>query len=469
MTAIPALPHSEFAEQVVLGSMIVQGDCIPGVVQALGETGDPFYLGHHRAIFRAIVAITEARFVVDPTTLTALLTEEGCMGLVPDGPRYFAKLEASVLSPGAVLAHTQTVLDKWLLRRAIEAGRALQQVASSAGTKPLDAIAQAEQAVSGIANDLRRQKPDPDIALSARQVILEIEARRKNGGVTEGVATGYPDFDRLTGGLHPTEFVVLAARPGLGKSSLAINIAQNVAGIGPDMHRPAAGRVGVFSLEMGHLELVQRMIASMTRIDLMRLRCGIVDGGTQQTRIDPAAARIANAPILIDDKPGMTLVDLRSKARMWANKYADLKLIIVDYLQLLVSGQKRVESRQVEVGILSRSLKELARELYIPVLCLAQLNRETEKRKGADKRPKLSDLRESGSVEQDANLVAFIHRPDERRPEQTELLIEKNRNGPTGDIPLEFAGQFCLFRSSTRNLHHQPPPGRGHGPDENPF
>ncbi|MDE2107505.1 MAG: DnaB-like helicase C-terminal domain-containing protein, partial [Patescibacteria group bacterium] len=280
--------------------------------------------------------------------------------------------------------------------------------------------------------------------------IDRMEAAHQRGGAVSGLATGFPDFDKLTGGLQPGEMIVIAARPSVGKSSLAMNIADHVA---VDLRLP----VGVISLEMTAQSLVSRLLCSRARVNLANIRDGFL-AERDFPKITAAAAKLKDAPLYIDDTRGQTVLQIRAKFRRWWQQHR-IKLGIIDYLQLATAGG-RWESRQQEVAAISCGVRNIAGELGIPILVLAQLNRDVEREKS--RKPRLSDLRESGSIEADADLVGFLYRPEREDDSESEeacpvnLLIAKQRNGPTGDIPLTFLRQFTRFESAARISRDEP-------------
>jgi replicative DNA helicase len=463
---LTSLPHSIEAEMTVLGSMMIDNATIPVALEMLG-TGEAFYGDTHLAIFRAIVDLHDRRIAVEPSTLTAELRERGLLERV-GGLGFLARLETTVIAADNVAAHAEIILEHFQKRRLIEECHRLIGEATGTMTSAHELLNDAEGSISRIAMQ-RRRESTPPISVLARDTLDEIERRSKNRQAISGVATGYSDLDHKTGGFQKTDLLILAARPAMGKTAFALNICQFVA-------MQSRGAVAIFSLEMSAPQLTQRLIASLAHVNLQKIRTGRIDPDTM-TKLGHHAMELAGARILIDDTPGLSLLELRSKARRFAVEQPDLSLVMIDYLQLMTGG-RRFESRQQEVSEISRSLKELARELKVPVLALSQLSRATEQRSGKDKRPILSDLRESGSIEQDADVVMFVHReeyyrrkeeeakagtasPQEMARQQqndrqknaaeiAEIIIGKQRNGPTGTVELLFKPDTATFVNYTK-------------------
>jgi replicative DNA helicase len=482
------MPQSLEAERVALGSMLIDNSVIALAVEALSTDGAPLYSAAHREIYQAILALTDEAAPVDPATVAHELERRGALERV-GGPPYLARLEMSVLTPENIGAHLKVVVDKWQLRRLIEACCEIAEKARE-DSEPVPSLLEgAERAIFSIAST-RRSRRTPKIDELAKEALEEIDRRSKDRRDVTGVATGYADLDAKTGGLQKTDLVILAARPSMGKTAFALNICQNVAGLGSgfrrDQARPA---VAIFSLEMSARQLTQRVLASIARVNLHRLRTGRIDPRMMEL-LEDKAAELAGSSLLIEDTPGLTILELRSRARRLASMRPDLGLVMIDYLQLMTGGGRRSENRQQEVSDISRSLKELARELDVPILALSQLSRQSEQRSGRDKRPLLSDLRESGSIEQDADVVMFVHREDYYRrkekedengggfkrpgsgggggggggggdnggqqafaPEIAEIIIGKQRNGPTGVVELLFLPDLASFMPMSKQRH----------------
>jgi replicative DNA helicase len=426
-------PHDLEAEQSVLGAMMLSKDAIAEVIETL--TGPDFYRPHHEAIFDAILELYGQGEPVDVVTVGAELEKRGDLTKVGGSP-YLHTLVATVPAVATAPYYAGIVRKKAVARRLAETGGKITQIAFGAGEADdmVDAAEAALYAVSGrrAGDDYR---PVGDIM---EATLDELETIGHRGGELVGVPTGFTDLDELTNGLHPGQLVILAARPSLGKSVLSL-----------DLCRSASIRHGLtsvmFSLEMSSREITMRMLSAEARVSLTSMRKGHLtddDWAGLAGRMNAVSA----APLFIDDSPNMTMVEIRAKARRLKQRN-DLRLVVVDYLQLMSSG-KRVESRQVEVSEFSRQLKLLAKELEVPVVAVAQLNRGVEQR--TDKRPLLSDLRESGSLEQDSDVVILLHREDaymkdSTRPGEADLIVAKHRNGPTATITVAFQGHYSRF------------------------
>lgn len=431
-------PYSVEAEQSVLGAMLLDAEA----VLAAGEILRPedFYQENHQHIFRTMVELANRGVACDLVTVSEALRQEGRLEAV-GGIAYLSDLAAAVPSTANIEYYAHIVSEKSLLRQLIrEANRIIEQ--SYAATDEASAILdEAERAILNVAQ--RRGGRD---FLPVREALVEafdrIEYLAQNHGVIPGLSTGFRDLDRLTSGLQPADFIVVAARPSMGKTSFCLNIAQHVAAV---EKRPVA----LFSLEMSREQLVQRLLAAEARISGQKLRTGALDE-EDWPRLVAAMGRLAELPIFIDDSPVLTVMDIRAKTRRLVQEHGP-GLVIIDYLQL-IQGHGRTESRQQEISEISRGLKALAREVKSPVVALSQLSRAVEQR--VDKRPVLSDLRESGAIEQDADLVAFIYRdeyynPDTDKKGIAEVIISKQRNGPTGVVQLAFLKDFTLFYNLT--------------------
>jgi replicative DNA helicase len=425
-------PHNNEAEQSVLGAMLVNPNAIAVVLEALSP--DDFYRESHRTIYRAILALYDRGEEVDVVTLSAQLEREGV--LVKVGGREFVHALAEFV-PAAANAgyYADIVREQAVLRGLIRVGN---EVAELGQTHPGDVASLldlCEQKVFAIQQQRRSQEFQ-----SIREVLVRnferLDMLQREQGVT-GVASGFEGIDQKTGGFQAANLIVLAARPGVGKTSLALNIAQNVA---VDGKAPVA----VFSLEMSAQELGERMMCSAARVSSHKVRTGTLSGD-DYAKLVHAAGELEKAEIYIDDSAGLNMFELRAKARRLASK-VPLSLLIVDYLQLMV-GDSRSENRQQEVAAISRSMKQLARELNVPVIAVSQLNRAPEAR--ADREPQLADLRESGAIEQDADLVMFIYEDpsDPSAKGVIKLKIAKHRNGPTGTVRLGFVRDYTKFRT----------------------
>jgi replicative DNA helicase len=433
-------PHNLDAEQSVLGSMLLDKEAVAAASEVL--QGEDFYSDAHKEIYEAILDTYDQGKPVDLVTLAEALRQRGSLEAVGGGT-YISDLSISVPSTANVRYYIRIIEEKSILRKLISASNEIIKESYEA-SEDLDIIIDhAEKKIFDISQKKNKQSFE-----SIKTILLEtyskIEEMSKNKGRITGVPTGFRDFDMRTSGLNPSDFVLIAARPSMGKTSFAMNIAQN-----------AAVRykvpVAIFSLEMAKDQLAQRMLSSEANVELQKVRTGDLSE-EDWIKLVNAATPLSQAPIFIDDTPGVTAMEVRSKARRLKMEH-NLGLIVIDYLQLM-SGRGKTESRQQEVSEISRSLKALARELQVPVVALSQLSRGPEARQ--DHRPMLSDLRESGAIEQDADLVVFLYRdeyynPDTEKKNIAEAIIAKQRNGPTGTVELVWLGQYTKFASYERH------------------
>ncbi|HVI83250.1 MAG TPA: replicative DNA helicase [Chthoniobacterales bacterium] len=441
-------PHSVEAEQGVLGSMLISPrDAIAEVVEKI--TADYFYVPAHQTIFNVLVDLWNAGAAIDLITFTQVLRDRNLLESV-GGAAAVTNLFTFVPTAANVGYYIDIVRDKYILRSIIAAGTESVRRAYEEQDEVGNLLDEVEQRIFAVGEDRFKGQ-----MLSMKDQVMEaIESIEKlyerKGGIT-GISTGFVEFDRMTSGMHPSEMIVIAARPSMGKTALVMNIAEHVA-ITEKLS------VGVFSLEMSSQQLVQRLLCSRARVNLQKVRDGFL-GERDFPSLTAAASKLAEAKIFIDDSASLTILELRAKARR-LKAQQDVQLIIVDYLQLLRSTSRRAQdNRQLEISEISAGLKGLAKELKIPVIVVAQLNRQPEQRSGG--KPRLSDLRESGSIEQDADLVGLLVRPElyeedeEARQEKSgeaELIIAKQRNGPVGEIPLTFLKEFTRFEDRARNV-----------------
>ncbi len=441
-------PQNIEAEQAVLGAMLIDKEAIAKVTEIL--TSDDFYREAHRVIFNAMMELYNKNEAVDMVTITEILKRDNKLEDI-GGIAYITSLANVVLTAANVKYHADIVAEKSVLRQLVRVSTEIAAMGYEANDDVGTLLDNAESRILEISN--RKKKADftpiNDVLMESVQ---SIEKLLNNKGGLTGLPTGFADLDKLTSGLQPSDFVILAARPSMGKTALALNIVQNVA---LRAHKKAGGEarsVAFFSLEMSKEQLVNRMLCAEAGIDSQRLRVGEMHD-EDWTHLWDACDVMSKAKIYIDDTAGITAMDMRSRARRLKAEHG-LDLIVVDYLQLMQGSGKRNSSndRQQEVSEISRSLKALARELNVPVLALSQLSRSVESRQV--KRPMLSDLRESGSLEQDADIVAFLYREDYYNPEtenkHTELIIAKHRNGPVDTVNLFFQKQFTKFVGFTK-------------------
>ncbi|HEY7896077.1 MAG TPA: replicative DNA helicase [Gemmatimonadaceae bacterium] len=434
-------PYSEEAETAVLGAMLMDQDAILRATEHVDDT--MFYREGNRRIFRAMVAIVERGEVVDPLILADELARRGDLEMA-GGKDYIAFLVDAVPTSANVEYHARIVKEKALQRRLIETCTALITQAYEGRSTAADLLDEAEQRVFQVSQQ-RGMQGFVRIKELMWPTMERIEALQRGGKTITGVPSGFTDLDEMTSGFQNADLIILAARPSMGKSSLVLNIAQFAA---IEKHTPVA----VFSLEMSKESLLQRMLTSEARVDAQRLRKGMLRD-EDFTRMARAAGTLSAAPIWIDDTSGISLLEIRSKARR-LRADAKIELVIIDYLQL-ISGPSS-ESRQQEISLISRSLKALAKELNVPVIALSQLSRAPEQRAG-DHRPQLSDLRESGAIEQDADVVMFIYRqevydgPTDKDGNslegRAEVIVGKQRNGPIGFVNLFFHKSYTRFEN----------------------
>ena len=441
-------PQNIEAEQAVLGAMLIDKEAIAKATELL--SADDFYREAHRVIFSAMLELYNKNEAVDMVTVTEILKRDNKLEDI-GGIAYITSLANVVLTAANVKYHADIVAEKSVLRQLVRVSTEIAAMGYEANDDVGTLLDTAESRILEISN--RKKKNDftaiNDILMDSVQ---SIESLLQNKGGLTGLPAGFADLDKLTSGLHPSDFIILAARPSMGKTALALNIVQNVA---LRAHKVIGGEprsVAFFSLEMSKEQLVNRMLCAEAGIDSQRLRVGEMHD-EDWTHLWDACDTMSRAKIYIDDTAGITAMDMRSRARRLKAEHG-LDLIVVDYLQLMQGSGKRNNSgdRQQEVSEISRSLKALARELDVPVLALSQLSRSVESRQV--KRPMLSDLRESGSLEQDADIVAFLYREDYYNPEtenkHTELIIAKHRNGPVDTVNLFFQKQFTKFVGFTK-------------------
>ena len=443
-------PHNLDAERAILGSMLLANETIPLVMEQLEKAS--FYNTAHQIIYEASTDLNDNGDTVDLTTLTDVLKTQEKLEAV-GGPGYLASLEQYVLSPSNISQYIAIVRDKAQLRRLIQTAATIMDEAHEQKESTVEILTRSEQSIFEIAEG----SVDRDFRKTSElivQAINEISSRYKSKKEITGVPTGYKDLDVLTSGFQPSDLIIIAGRPSAGKTAFALNITSYVA---VHTERP----VGIFSLEMSAEQLSTRLLCALARVPSHRVRSGYVNV-TELERIGEFGKKLSTLPIFISDSPGMSVLEVRAKARRLKAQCPDLALIVIDYLQLMHSrtdGMRRIDNRQQEVSEISRSLKALARELKVPVIALSQLSRLIEYRRGRDRRPMLSDLRESGAIEQDSDVVLFIHRPrdegtDEEEPArdqiqgvECEIIIGKQRNGPLADVKLLFFPDLTLFSS----------------------
>jgi replicative DNA helicase len=422
--------HDREAEQAVLGAMMTDSTVIPRVVAVLGHTSDAFFTRDHQLIYTAILSSYERHNRADVLLVSDELERTNDLNRA-GGDVYLYDLQAPIVETESTEFYGQIVREKSTRRRLIQAGEQINNLARDQEKELNEVLDQAQEEIFRIdhASDKRGFIP---IGSIIKETLEEIESLYKKEAQFVGIPTGFTDFDLMTSGLQRGDLIIIAARPSMGKSTLVLNIAQNVA---TNEERPVA----IFSLEMPAQQVLMRMLAAESPIDFSRLRTGNLTP-EYWDKLTQGVSRLIAAPIFINDARGITIQEVRAEGRRLKGEYHNLALIIVDYLQLL-SGSGRYSGRVEEISDISRALKTLAWELDTPIIACSQLSREVEKR--PDKRPLLSDLRESGAIEQDADLVAFLYREDyydEQADDQgtADLIIKKQRNGPTGTVRLEF-------------------------------
>ncbi len=427
-------PHDLLAEQSALGGMLLSKDAVADVLETL--RGTDFYIPKHELIFEAILSLYSHGEPTDVITVTDELIKTGELQRA-GGADYLHSLTSIVPTAANAAYYASIVAERALLRRLVDAGTRIVQMGYSGQGDAVDLVNNAQAEIYGVAGHETADDYVP-LTTAVDAAVEEIEAARGRDGQMTGVPTGFQQLDQLTNGLHAGQLVIIAARPALGKSTVALDFARSAA-IKHDL--PTI----FFSLEMGRSEIAMRLMSAEASVPLQNMRKGTLDS-RDWTTIAATRGRINDAPLYIDDSPNMTLVEIRAKCRRLKQRNG-LKMVVIDYLQLMTSG-KRVESRQQEVSEFSRALKLLAKELQVPVVALSQLNRGPEQR--ADKKPALSDLRESGSLEQDADMVILLHREsayekENPRAGEADFIVAKHRNGPTDTVTVAFQGHFSRF------------------------
>jgi replicative DNA helicase len=444
-------PHSIEAEQGVLGCVLLSPhDCMGECIEKLKSGHEIFYDLRHQTLFQTLTEMYDEKQAIDLITLQQRLKNIQQLENV-GGLAYLSSLPDAVPSAANLEYYLDIVLEKYLLRKMIQTctgivGRVFDyegQVDALLDEVERDILRISEERVTGASSTIKEL---------VNKAISKIEEYHANQGMLTGISTGFADFDKMTTGLHEGEMIVIAARPSVGKTSLAMNIAEHVS---LEVKVP----VGVFSLEMTADQLVLRMLCSRARVNLRNIRDGFL-AERDFPKLTGAAGKLTGAPLFIDDSSGLSILQLRAKARRMWQQYG-IKLFVIDYLQLLNSTSRRAENRQQEIAEISGGLKSLAKELSVPIIVLSQLNRELEKR-GPGERPRLSDLRESGAIEQDADLVGLMYRETKNKDGEDEsnevesdaipvkLFIAKQRNGPTGDVDLTFLKSYTRFESAAK-------------------
>jgi replicative DNA helicase len=435
-------PHSIQAEESLLGAMLLSRDAIAAAIEVV--SADDFYKPVHGHVYDAITALFGQGEPVDPVTVADQLRRAGLLDAV-GGPAALVTLQAGTPAVGSAARYGRIVEEHAMLRRLIGVAGEIAEL----GYEPPDDVAMAVDRAESLVFDVAQRRVTDSMAPLRElleQKLDHLEMLYERGESITGVPTGYTDLDERLAGLQPSNLVIVGARPSMGKTSFALGIAAHAA-------LEAQTPVLFFSLEMSHLELTQRLLCAEARVDATRMRNGRLHE-SDWPKISHAVGRLAEAPMYIDDNPHLTVMEIRAKARRLKSRAGGLGLIIIDYLQLM-TGRHNAENRQVEVSEMSRGLKILARELEVPVVALSQLSRNLEMR--ADKRPQLADLRESGSLEQDSDVVMFIYREELYNPETpdrgtAEIIVSKHRNGPTGAVQLVFHDRYTRFADMARGV-----------------
>lgn len=443
------LPASIDSERIILGSILLDNDLLSQAIELLEV--DDFYSPLHRRIYRAMIALFEGGERVEAILVAEEIKKEGALDAI-GGVTTIANLAYGLPHFADISQYAKVVKDKAMMRNLIRVCGQISNEALSEEEDAVDVIDNAERMIFAL-SDMRARQGFVPVKSVAATVLKKVQdyASRDTHALT-GLATGFRDLDAQTSGLQKTDLIIIAARPSMGKTAFCLTLAQNAA-----LQEKAV--VAVFSLEMSREQLVMRMLSSEARIDAQRFRTGFISRD-EWPRLADAIAALSESKIFIDDTPGISVLEMRAKARRLLSEQKKLDLIVVDYLQLM-SGSKRSESRQQEVSQISRDLKALAKELEVPILALSQLSRAPEMRNPP--KPLMSDLRESGSIEQDADVVAFIFREDyynqtDENAGLAELIIAKQRNGPTGTVNLAFLKEFTRFEnlyrgSNTREVY----------------
>ena len=428
-------PQDIAAEQSVLGGMLLSKDAIADVVETL--RGTDFYRPAHELVFEAALDLYGRGEPADAVTVAAELTKRGELARV-GGAAYLHTLMQSVPTAANAAYYARIVRERAILRRLVEAGTRIVQLGYAAEGGQVDDLVDRAQAEVYAVTERRTSEDYLPLSEIMEGTLDEIEAIGSRSGEMVGVPTGFADLDQLTNGLHPGQMIVVAARPGLGKSTFGLDVARSAA---IKHHLTTA----IFSLEMSRNEITMRLLSAEARISLHHMRTGGMSDD-DWNRLARRMGEVSAAPLFIDDSPNLSMMEIRAKCRRLKQRH-DLRLVVVDYLQLMSMG-RRYDSRQQEVSEMSRALKLLAKELEIPVIAISQLNRGAEQR--TDKKPQLADLRESGSVEQEADMVILLHREDayERespRAGEADFIVAKHRNGPVDTITVAFQGHYSRF------------------------
>lgn len=437
-------PQATDLEEAVLGALMLEKDALSAVIDILKP--EVFYVDAHQKIFRAIQVLFQKSSPVDILTVIAQLRQQGDLELI-GGAYYITELTNRVASAANIEYHARIISQKFIQRELIRISTEISNSAYEDTTDVFDLLDHAEKNLFDIAqNNLRRDSRKMNDII--RESLDTLEKMRDRADGLTGVASGFTALDRMTSGWQPSDLVIVAARPAMGKTAFVLSCARNAA---VEFNKP----VVVFSLEMSSIQLVNRLISGETEIEQEKIRKGHL-AEWEWTKLHSKIGKLSEAPLFIDDTPALNIFEFRAKCRRLKAQY-DIQMIIIDYLQLMHGkGDGKNTNREQEIGSISRALKSVAKELNVPVIALSQLSRAVENRPGASKRPMLSDLRESGSIEQDADMVLFLYRPEyyglteDEEGRSTagigEVIVAKHRNGETGTVPLQFVGKFVKFQ-----------------------
>jgi replicative DNA helicase len=451
-------PHDIEAEKAVLSAILLDNDAIHSVVTEVRE--EDFYHPSHQILYRSMVRLRDSNQPVDLTTLAAYLKGEGLLDSI-GGAVTLAEIADYEATPSNIIHYAKIVRDRAIKRSLISTASEIVALGYDYGEEASTLLDEAESRIFGLSTE-KASTSLSSISVEMHDAVDHIDMLMNRSGELTGLSTGFATLDEMTGGLQPGELFILAARPSMGKTALALNLGRNAA-------IDSGKRVAVFSLEMTTRSLVMRMLSSEAQVDFAAFRSGLISTDAH-SRLMESAGRLSEAEIWIDESASVSILEIRAKCRRLKSQHG-LDLVIVDYLQL-ARGDRNTQSREQEISEISRGLKGLAKELDIPVLALSQLNRGPETRK-EDKRPMLADLRESGAIEQDADIIGFIYRDIVYNKETefenlAELIIAKQRNGPTGTCKLEFEGRYAQFRDwpISDNPYDGAPGGDFNGPPD---
>lgn len=455
-------PQAVDLEEAVLGAIMLEQSAVNAVIDILKPQS--FYKDSHQRIFSAIIHLFQKPEPIDILTVTHALRKSGELELV-GGPLYISQLTNRVASTANIETHARIIAQKFIQRELIRISNEVIKDAYEETTDVFDLLDKAENNLFQVAEGNIRKNYDKMSSL-IKSALDQIEVARKNTSGVSGIPTGFTGLDRVTGGWQRSDMIIVAARPGMGKTAFVLSMARNMA---VDHQVPVA----VFSLEMSSIQLVQRLLASETEIDAGKLRKGTLEDH-EFHQLHQRISRISEAPIFIDDTPALSIFELRAKCRRLKAQHG-IQMVIIDYLQLMTAGgDSKIGNREQEISTISRSIKQIAKELDIPVIALSQLSRQVETRTG-DKRPMLSDLRESGAIEQDADIVAFIYRPEyygfdtdeagNSTAGMAEIVIAKHRNGALENVPLRFISRLAKFANPDGFAYDNPSYGQSIKPN----